>query len=105
MIQSIKYRLFAAAIWLSAFGYLAGCSSAPVVNVHGGCELPAAYQSAKADPVDVPLSIRRDPTSGNSVVFVDPKVLLEEGAKERHQHKLDVDDFNGLRSYVETNCK
>lgn len=72
-----------------AFGTF-GCASQPV-NVIGQCPLPAHYDVVKPGPA--PLTA------------ADLKTHLEQEAAERHQHKQDNDDYNGLVSFVKSDCQ
>ena len=68
---------------------LGGCTT---TNVLGGCEIPAQY--------DVTKKVGPDLSAGTK-----SKAFAEAATQERGQHKLDVDDFNGLRGYVQANCQ
>lgn len=67
---------------------LGGCAP---VNVLGGCEIPAQYDVTKKVGPDLPAGTKS-------------KAFAEAATAERGQHKLDVDDFNGFRGYVQANC-
>jgi hypothetical protein len=81
----MRYAIIALAL------LLAGCGTAPVVNVVAGCEIPSKYDTVKTTPADLPPGT----TS---------KAFAEAATRERGQHKTDVDDFNGFHDYVKTNC-
>ena len=68
---------------------LCGCGTTP--NVIGGCEIPQAYDTTKTVGADLPAGTKS-------------KAFAEAATKERGQHKVDVDDYNGFLSYVRTNC-
>lgn len=89
--HTIKYRIFAAALWLIPFGSLIGCGVVPTPNILGGCEMPARYDVVKTGPVDLTEAALQ--------------AHIEQEAAERHAHKTDANDFNGLHDYVRDNCK
>lgn len=89
--KRIKYRLFAIALWLAPLAGLMGCGSMPSINVLGGCEMPSQYDVIKTGPADL--------------TALDLKGHFEQEAQERHEHKVDANDFNGLHDYVRDNCK
>ena len=91
-MSKIKYYATRTALWLFLIGWsigLVGCGT--VSNVINGCELPAQYEVVKNGPADL--------------TAVDLKGHFEQEAAERHEHKQDADDFNGLHDYVKKNCQ
>ena len=68
---------------------LCGCQTTP--NVIAGCEIPQAYDTTKSVGADLPAGTKS-------------KAFAEAATKERGQHKVDVDDYNGFLGYVRTNC-
>lgn len=89
-MKTLKYRLFAAALWLAPIFSLIGCAQPPA-NVIGSCPLPARYDVVKGGPVDL--------------TATELKAHFEEEAAARHAAKTDANDFNGLHDYIKENCQ
>lgn len=89
MIHKIKYRIFAAALFILSLGLMA-CAT-PDVTVLGHCPVPERYDTVKTGPVDL--------------TAIELKQHFEEEAAQRHQHKVDANDFNSLVGYMKENCQ
>jgi hypothetical protein len=88
----ITYRIYrAAALTLAMLMALGLGACGTTANIIGGCEIPSQYDVVKPGPKDL--------------TKVDPKGHAEEEAAERHEHKVDADDYNAFHDYVAKNCK